>query len=273
MEIIDLVYIIPLLLSLLLFSTYLFKTKEQTNPRAIKNKWVRYFPIYTVLFMSVGVMIISKYYEDKINRLETEELMLQSEINKSKIYNSIISDKLKRLEVLDSLINKNKDYKNLIEEIKKQEVIVGDKTDILKNIEQAIEDTENNIDYINSYNEIIDTPKEISKGYTYSGETNKIIFVCPVEKNSEYLNFGLKFKDEKIINDIACIYVTINERVDNNNYTHLYSQAFAPKTGINNFKIKNYLFKENTIMRVGYFLKSDFKKDEEYPYFHSVSCK
>lgn len=262
---IDLTYIIPLLALLIsFFSFLLFGKKLKTKS---EFKWTKYFPLISVIVFIIGVFYISNYYENQLDVEKKKFELLEMKLN---INDSIFLSNETKNKALDSLNLLKMDLKRLLTEVKKQEKITGNNSNISSKISEKISTTNNDIGLINSFNEILKTQESL-KGYTTSGNTSNFVFYCPQDLTSEYLDLKLRFQDEKLIPKIAFIMIDVTEVKENGENWRLFSQTYKPQNGVNAFKIKNYLKKNNIKIEIGYILKSELNK--EYPTFEKVTCK
>ena len=267
MKNIDLTYIIPTILSILSFIVVLFYGKNKVQKDS-HIRILRYIPILSVFALIIGVFVISKYYQDQLNIERNKFNKLQTQVN----YNdSILLNNKSKKRTLDSLKILDKELNRILHSINKQEKITGENSDLKDKVKSRITATNEDIGTIESYNEIIDEPTFLKKGYM-SGEANSnILFICPTDNNSEYLDLKLRFKDEKIIDKIACIFIEVTEVKNNGENWREFAQAYKAKEGVNAFKIKNYLRNKNMYLEIGYILKSETKN--EYPIFQKITCK
>jgi hypothetical protein len=267
MKNIDLTYIIPTILSIISFIVVLFygKSKVQKDSHI---RILRYIPILSVFGLIIGVFVITNYYsnqlaieKEKFNKLEHQSFYSDSILLNSKLKNKS----------LDSLKLLKKELDNILKNINKQENIIGESSNIKDKLKVKISSTNEEIGKIESYNEIIEAPTFISKGYISSGNTSNFQVFCPTDTISEYLDIKLKFIDIKIIEKISCIYIEILEIKQDRRYELIFSQTYIPKDGVNAFKIRNYFKNKNVNLSVGYFLKSEIEK--EYPRYEKVTFR
>lgn len=267
MKNIDLTYIIPLTILIVSFLWFLFfgkKTKEKS-----KTKAINYIPLLSVIGLIIGVLITSNYYENQLS-IEKENFL---KLQKQNYFNEnvVLSNKTKS-QTIDSLTLLDKELKRLLNEIKKQEKITGENSNIKEKINEKIYKTSEEIGVINSYNEIIEEPKSLHKGYTTSGNTSNFTLFCPIDKTSEYIDLKIKFQDEKLIDKINCIMITVTEIKENGENWNIFTQTYKAKNGVNTFKLKNYLKgKKNISINIGYILNSEIGKS--YPRFEKITCK
>ena len=289
MEKIDLLYVIPMIFSLLSFILIFFHRRQNTiqhneesnvkdNIPKIKTREVnvilKYVPFFSVIAMILGVVFISEYYERKLDqeKLKFLNYQMESKLEELKKSNdSIFISNSKRNNYIDSLELLNKRYRKLLNNVSKQEKITGSNSDIKHEIRKAIEKTDKDISYILKYNKIINIPKKLSEGYTTSNETSNFILTCPNKTNEKFVDVTLRFQDETLIKDIACIYTEVYKIVSDREIMHISSQAYLPQNGINLFRVKNYQNEKNTVLIIGYVLKADVNKD--YPNLQHVICK
>jgi hypothetical protein len=262
---IDLTYIIPLLALLISFFSFLFFGKKIKNNSEFKL--TKYFPLLSVITFIIGVFIISEYYENQLD-LEKEKFQLLEK--KLSLNDSIYLSSDSKTKTIESLNLLKIDLKQILSQIKKQEKITGNNSNITEKISEKISNTDNEIGLINSYNEILKNSKSL-KGYSSTGNTSNFIFICPQDLASEYLDLKLRFQDEKLIPKIEFMLIKVTEVRENGENWQVFSQTYKPQTGVNAFKIKNYLKKKNISIEIGYILKSEINK--EYPSFEKIRCK
>lgn len=117
------------------------------------------------------------------------------------------------------------------------------------------------IRYDESYNEIL-PPNEyrgfLSEGFSYSSDSN--LFSLNVQKNSDdlFTDFIVSFLDDRIIEQIAVMYVSVSSNGTSNSRVHVFDSFYKPKLGDNKFKIQNKYLKNGTTVMIGFFWKSDF---------------
>lgn len=267
MKNIDLTYILPVVSSLLsVVVVFLYGKRKIVKDSPAKI--FRYIPLLSVVALLFGVFYITYYYQNELSREKEKFFFLQ----KQNYYNDsiLLSSKTKN-QALDSLRILNEELNNILGNINKQERITGNYSNIKEKVQAKISKTKEEIGAIESYNEIIDKPKYLEKGYLTSGNTSNFVFFCPTDKISEYIDLKIKFQDKTLISKIACFYLTITEVKENGENWLTFSQAYKPKEGVNAFKIKNYLKGKNITLEIGYILQSETNK--EYPTFEKISCK
>lgn len=266
MKSIDLTYIIPVTILIVSFLWFLFfgrKTKEKTE-----TKVVNYIPLLSVISLIIGVFITSNYYENQLSIEKEKFLKLQ---NQNYFKESVILSNETKSQAIDSLTLLDKELKRLLNEIKKQEKITGENSNIKEKVTEKILKTSEEIGVINSYNEIIEKPKSLHKGYTTSGNTSNFSLFCPTDRTSEYIDLKIKFQDEKLIEKINCIMINVTEVRENGENWNLFSQTYKVQNGVNAFKLKNYLKGKNVSIEIGYILNSEIGKS--YPRFEKITCK
>lgn len=163
----------------------------------------------------------------------------------------------KELESINKKLNK---YSNLID--------VKDKQRVLNN---TINLLNTQIELIDSYNDVLPQSEfEFSrKGEMLSGETSSFVLYPPKSFNSSFLDFTLRFINDGMVKDIACIYVEILHRNHDGSLTQLWEEYYKPRKGYNKVRVLNYLKKKNTEMRIGYFWKKNLDKND-YPKFEYI---
>jgi hypothetical protein len=183
---------------------------------------------------------------------------------------SIFLSNKSRLQTLDSLKFLNDELTRILQNINKQEKITGRYSNIRENVKEKIAKTKQEIGEIETYNEIVEIPGNLKKGYSSYGNTSNFTFFCPTDTTSDFIDLKLKFQDESLIRKITCIYISVAEiRADGKQYL-LFHQAYKPKEGVNAFKIKNYFKSSNSVLDIGYLLNSETGK--EYPNLEKVTC-
>ncbi len=272
---IDLTYIIPAFLSLISFIGVFAYGKGRVDKKS-NAKVLRYVPILSVIALISSVFYITFYYQSQYLSDKEKFSLLQ----KANYFNDsvLLSSKAKN-QSLDSLRILNEELYKLLASIKKQEKITGDNSNIKEKIKEKIIQTNQVIGEIGTYNELIDEPKYLSKGYSYSHNNPKFTFFCPTDKTSDFIDLKLAFPDTTLVNKIDCIYIEVIEvrevesidekKVKLENWL-VFSQAYKPKEGINAFKIRNYLKNKNTTLLIGYILKSEI--NNESPTIEKISC-
>lgn len=267
MKNVDLTYIIPVVTSLISVITVFFYGKRKVAQDS-PVKFFRYIPLLSVIALLLGVLYMTYFYQNELSREKEKFLALQQE----NYYNdSVLISNNTKSQALDSLRILNQELNKMLARIKKQEKITGEYSFIKDRVQAKIAKTNEEIGVIESYNEIIDKPKYLEKGYTTSGNTSNFVFFCPTDKTSDYIDLKLRFLDKTIINKIACIYLTVTEVKGIGENWVVFSQAYLPRDGVNAFKIKNYLKANNIILEIGYVLKTETNK--QYPTFEKISCR
>lgn len=178
-----------------------------------------------------------------------ENLQNQDEIKKLK--DSLRSYKIE----LEKINTKLKSYSKLIDVSEEQ-----------AKVKSKIKDIDTQFEMIDSYNEVL--PNSVyeakRKGERYSGETSSLILYPPTEMHASYLDFSLRFINDNMIKNIACICVQILKKNSDGSLVQLFEGYYKSRTGNNKIRIKNYLLQKNTELRVGYFWKNDFGVND-YP--------
>jgi len=271
MKNIDLTYIIPVVLIIISFLWFVIfgkKNIEKTKAENPKNNLLKNIPFLTVIALILGVYNISYYYENQLTIEKNKFLELEKQ---NYLKDSIFLNNKTKNQTVDSLILLDKELKRLLTEIKKQEKITGENSNIKEKINEKIFKTSEEIGIINSYNEIIEQPKSLSKGFTTSGNTSNFTLFCPTDKTPEYIDLKLKFQDEKLVDKIACILINVTEIKENGELWNVFSQTYKVQKGVNAFKLKNYLKTKNISIDVGYVLKVNI--ENKYPEFEKITCK
>lgn len=111
------------------------------------------------------------------------------------------------------------------------------------------------------YNKILDKPenyKKIVEGFAFSGETDLISMSSPKELDQQTLEFSIKFKDERIVNQVAVIYISVTKLNDEGRLADIFDEFYKPKHGINRFKIAKENLPKGCKMMIGFFWKSEW---------------
>lgn len=264
MDSLDYIVLFLGILVVVVFLVLLVVGKKITN-----SKKYKYFPLIVVALSISSTLILSHYSENQFAVLVSRfEKLLNTESKTN--YDSLSFTKDRKNQIIDSLRKVNDEYKEILQNLKKQELIVGNKSDIIPNVEKAIKNTSQEIYKIESYNEIINDSvyRNKLKGYTVRGSTSKFVFQAPKDATGEYLDFVIKFKNEKTLNDIV-IYLAVHKKQEDGNYRFIFDRYYEPKNGINAFRINNYLKVKDTEILIGYFLKKEIGK-KKYPTFESI---
>lgn len=262
---INLIYIIPLLLTVVVAIYSIIKGKNSP-----KNSWTRNLILITALSIIVSTLMIDKYYE---KQLEIEKEKLVNLLSTSQLSDSLLQNTVLRNQKLDSLEKQNKELLEILAKVKDKENILGQQDKLKSEINNKIKTNKFEIGVIEKYNEILDKNLiEKWKGRTSSGITSNFIFDCPTDFESDYLDLKLQFQDETLIPKIQYIYISFTEKNNEKEYTLLFDQVYQPQMGVNGFKVKNYFkLKKKVDLEIGYILKSESNKD--YPRFERVVCR
>lgn len=246
------------------FLILLAKGKKMTM-----NKKIRYYPLLLVVATILSTLYLSHYSEKQFNKLVARFNLMTNKEN-SHNYDSLSFTKDRKDEIIDSLKRVNEEYFEILQSLKKQERIVGNKSNIIPNVEKAINKTKQEIYKIETYNEIINDSvySNKMKGYTTKGDTPNFIFQPPTDITSEYLDFIIKFNNESLLSKIV-IFIDVNKNKDDKNLINLFRQYYKPQKGVNAFRIKNYLKEYKTQISIGYFFISEIGI-KEYPTYHRV---
>ncbi|WP_368107218.1 hypothetical protein [Bacteroides nordii] len=249
---------------ILCFLLLLVKGKKVTM-----NKKYRYYPLLLVVLAISSILYLNHYSENQIDTLvdKFNKLLYKENANN---YDSLSFTKERKDEIIDSLKKVNAEYYEILQNLKKQEKIAGNKSGIIPNVENAIENIKKEIYEIETYNEIIDESVYAGKmkGYKVSGSNSNFIFQAPKDISGDYLDFVIKFRDEKLLDKIV-IYLSVNKVHKDGNSRLLFDEYYKPQKGVNAFRIKNYLKEKDTEVRIGYFMKSEIGKDD-FPTYERV---
>ncbi|SHF69516.1 hypothetical protein SAMN05444483_10279 [Salegentibacter echinorum] len=264
---IDYLLIVSISLIVLTFITILAYGKKTVKVKSDKKLFFKIVPLVAVVSTVVSVFLMDYYYQNN----------LESEIKKYRSYltadlDSIPSSDFERKKALDSLTSLNSRLNQLLKKIERQEKIIGEKEGIKTEVRNSIKSTSLSIDKIETYNEISEEFENLEniKGHTSSGNTSNFEFHCPTDSVSDYVDLVLKINDNKLVDKIAYIYITVTEKRNDSLFFREFDQAYLPQKGLNAFRIKNYLKKPNRTLKIGYFLKNQMNK--EYPRYEKVSC-
>lgn len=262
---INLIYIIPLLLTIIVAVYSIIKGKNSP-----KNSLTRNLILVIALSIIVSTLVLDKYYE---KQLEIEKEKLTNLLSTSQLNDSLLQNAVLRQQKLDSLVKQTNELKEILENVKAQEKVLGQQDKIKSDINNKIKTNKTEIGVIQKYNEILDINSyDKWKGHTSSGQSSNFIFECPTDFESDYLDLKLKFQDEKLIPKIQFIYISFTEKNNEKEYTSLFDQLYQPQKGVNGFKVKNYFkLKKKVNLEIGYILKTESSKD--YPNFERIICK
>ncbi|WP_158656001.1 hypothetical protein [Sphingobacterium sp. HMA12] len=265
--------------SMLIIALYTFITAKNIT----KIKKYRYLVISLVgLFLSTAITI-NLYYDDifKEDSKNIKKIINTTfSIDTNKSIDSLDEDELRLLikqnqRFIDSINKQNKlllQYKNNIENIEK---IIGSKNETKSEIGRKLNNNTDDLNVIQKYNKkLSNSIAEKRKGTTFSGTSDKFIFNCPTNLESDTLELSLKFIDENIIEEIAYISISFSEQKNPKNYVHISEEFYEAQKGVNLFKVKN-VFKNNSdkkiLLEIGYTLKSESKK--EFPRIEKATCR
>lgn len=181
----------------------------------------------------------------------------------SKETDSLLTVRQGKEQVIDSLRSKIREMEKIVEQIQKNENITGKKSNIVNQVQEDIRHTEREIERVDNYNEILNSKdywKYLSKGYSYTGNTTAFTFYPPYKTDGEYLDFSLKFNNEKTVEKAAVIYLEVIKKDEDGKNYMLHHSFYRPQHGMNRFKIQNYLRQKNTYIIVGFFWKDELGK-------------
>lgn len=267
------IFILTILILLIFFFALFFLIRGNVKT----SKYVKWIIVVSIISVCIGVVFYTYSVQKKIEIAEREILDLKAKLASTTINtDSLLLSNQGKKSLLDSLTQVEKELNDAIKKIQSQEKITGKKPILIKEIQEALNQTSNKIDKIESYNEIINNSSynEIIKnynlkGFTSSGNTSNFVFYCPQKTEEDYITLVLQFNNDKIVADIAAIYITTYE--DKGEYhNHIMGQFYKAQKGLNMFVIKNDLKRKNVKLAIGYFLKSEIEK--EYPYYENVTC-
>jgi hypothetical protein len=227
----------------------------------------RLIPLLTSLTLFIGLVSISISY--KLER-QAQEIQYQKILLELKKADSVRYNEQKK-RGLDSLNFYRNELISLLQKIKKQHFLDGSNVKEIEKVQALLSLTEEEIERLKGYNEIIDAKKIFKKQKGFSASSVDPVFdiPCPtIDKEEVALLFFIA--DKKQVDSIACISVEVLDKLTGNSYDYVYSQTYKPQRGLNVIKIKNDRSKNNIELRVGYFLKRDY--DKEYPTFIGKIC-
>ena len=235
------------------------------------NNIAKYIPLILVCASFLSILLLNCYYEHQLIVETSRFQSLQDQILSRK-YDSLSLSKHEKILLLDSLKKAEKELDEILLRIQEQEKVIGDKSSLVENVKKIMQKTGHMIYEIETYNEILDSSLYANnrKGLTTSGETSFFTFQPPLNINGEYLDFIIKFHDERLIDKIAVIYIEVYKVHKDGNLTHIYDQYYKPQKGVNAFRIKNYLTQDSTQASIGFFWKSDFGK-KDFPRYEKIT--
>lgn len=259
-------YIFVLVMSMLLILFFALLILIRGNVKT--SKYMKWIIVVSIISVCIGVVSYTYSVQKKIEIAEKEIFNLKSKLDSTTIDTDslLLSNQGKRI-LLDSLNQVRDELSDAIKRVRSQEKVIGKKPILIKEIQEVLNRTSSKIDEIESYNEIIKNYN--LKGFTSSGNTSNFIFYCPQKTEYEYITLVLQFNNDKIINDIAGIYITTYED-KGTHHNHIMGQFYKAQKGLNMFLIKNDLKRKGVKLEIGYFLKSEIEK--EYPHYEKVTC-
>jgi len=260
---------------LVLISVVLIFFRDRIG-RNKQYKEVKFIPLISVLCIIGSVIALNIYYLKQHDKEQTQfqQLLKNNEIIEKQ--RSLLTNNERQL-AIDSL----KAYRTLllraITKLKRQQYITGKNSFPIDSANAILSQTGDEIQNISSYNEIIAEKETLpnSKGYTSSGNSSNFIFNCPNDQSSEFIDLKLTFVDQRLIDKIACVFVSITQgsplEENKPNVRSLFEQTYKVQHGVNKIKIRNYLKNPDVELEIGYILKSERLK--QFPVFEKVSCK
>lgn len=252
--------LLALLLVTLIFSVSLFvKGREVMRHK----RWWRLYLLIIVLslFEIIAIQGISTYRYHKTNE-EIEKIAIESD-SAYKIILDTANDNISRYKAITELKLKNDRLISLTKDLSENALIIGKEPYSTNRINVIIDKNKGIINHLSSYNEILnlsDYQYALKDGYKFSGETSKFTFIYPKSTSGKYIDFGLFFNDDKIVEKIAVIYINVFQRNKDGSVVDIYSCLYKPQKDINMFRLKNYFTNDNIYMNVGFFWKSEFGK-------------
>lgn len=265
MDTIDYIVIILGAIVLVLFFTLFI-----TGRRIINNKIFKYSSFASVVVAIFSFWVINHMYEKKLNA----EIEKFANIQKSRRndLDSLLFTNERKYKLLDSLKNVEKELDNILTRIQQQEKIVGNKPYLVASVKSAIANTNNEICKIETYNEILNNGDYDNrrKGHVIKNTSNfTLISPSSININDDYLDFVVKFQDERLVDKIDVLYIEVDQKRDDGNTYHIFGQYYKPQKGINAFRVKNYLSLKGVVYNIGYFWKNEIGV-KDYPTFERV---
>jgi hypothetical protein len=262
---INFIFLIPVLI-VLITAFYIIVVGKYS----VKNRLIKKLIIVFVISILLGTYYIDRYYKQQLKLDEDKliSLFLYNDFN-----DSLLQDSKWRSRKIDSLEIQNKELKEIFKNIIDNEKIIGRQDKLKQDINNKIESNKTEIGKIIKYNKILENDAANKlEGYLSSGFTSNFIFECPNDYKSDFLDLKLRFKNERIVDEIKFIYISFTEKNNEKEYTLLFEQKYMPQRGINGFKVKNFFkLKKKVNLEIGYILKSESGKT--YPNFERVVCK
>lgn len=258
MEKIDIINLVLLFLAAIIGSCVFLFTKNTKRGYLVKNVLLVSI-ICSIIFLLSYYIYLERTIQLAEYPIDSEQIELNKEINKEydvkKLRDSLLAYKTE----LEDLNKKIAEYSKLIDVKEKQSVI-----------RNRINTLDKQIDIIDSYNEILPNMEYMSKskGYKFSNETSSIILYPPKDFNTQYIDFALRFVNDNMVENIACLYVEIYQKKENSVFL-LWHEYYKPREGYNILRIKNLLKQNDAEMRIGFFWKNEFGKCD-YPRYESI---
>lgn len=258
MEKIDIINLVLLFLAAIIGSCVFLFTKNTKRGYLVKNVLLVSI-ICSIIFLLSYYIYLERTIQLAEYPIDSEQIELNKEINKEydvkKLRDSLVAYKTE----LEDLNKKIAEYSKLIDVKEKQSVI-----------RNRINTLDKQIDIIDSYNEILPNMEYMSKskGYKFSNETSSIILYPPKDFNTQYIDFALRFVNDNMVENIACLYVEIYQKKENSVFL-LWHEYYKPREGYNILRIKNLLKQNDAEMRIGFFWKNEFGKCD-YPRYESI---
>lgn len=258
MEKIDIINLVLLFLAAIIGSCVFLFTKNTKRGYLVKNVLLVSI-ICSIIFLLSYYIYLERTIQLAEYPIDSEQIELNKEINKEydvkKLRDSLVAYKTE----LEDLNKKIAEYSKLIDVKEKQSVI-----------RNRINTLDKQIDIIDSYNEILPNMEYMSKskGYKFSNETSSIILYPPKDFNTQYIDFALRFVNDNMVENIACLYVEIYQKKEDSVFL-LWDEYYKPREGYNILRIKNLLKQNDAEMRIGFFWKNEFGKCD-YPRYESI---
>lgn len=243
-----------------LFGSCVFIFIHNENLRNIVRRILILGICATLLFLIGYYLYLEKSIDNTLFSIDKEQVEINKDVHSENDVKTLKDSLLLYKAELEKVNNQLEKYSKLID--------VKDKKSAL-NIK--IKRLDAQIELIESYNEVMPN-SEFSykrKGESWSGETSSVILYPPNSFNSSHLDFDLRFINDNMVKNIACIYVQILRKNKDGSLTQLWDEYYKPRKGVNKVRVKNYLNRDNVEMRIGYFWKKDLGTSD-YPKFEFV---
>lgn len=258
MEIFDIMNFLLIFLSTIITVIVVFYVKTE------KRYFFRRLLIVCISISLTLIIFLYLYLKGTVNKdikiLHSEHIEFNENLSNQ--------DEVKKLK--DSLRSYKVELENVNAKLKSYSKLI-DVSEEQAKVTSKIRDVDTQVEMIDSYNEVLpNTVYEAKrKGERCSGETSSLVLYPPTELQASYLDFSLRFINDNMTKNIACIYVQIVKRNSSGSLVMLFDEYYKPRKGNNKIRIKNYLLQKNTELRVGYFWKNDFGVND-YPKYEYI---